>query len=121
MKNLETKRKAKGKETKPRRKICFMGSLLLVPLAVGIGSWLWISSPRPQSDEQGSLAPAADYVRREQRPTLWPSLFRGTVSLGYAVAMQIPDVLDQLRCYCDCERLGHMSLLSCFTDRHAVG
>jgi hypothetical protein len=38
-------------------------------------------------------------------------------------AARHPDVLDQLYCYCHCDRppFLHKSLLSCFTDRHGAG
>jgi hypothetical protein len=36
------------------------------------------------------------------------------------VAREIPDVLNQLYCYCECDKhRGHKSLLSCYTDGHA--
>lgn len=39
---------------------------------------------------------------------------------AYAVARQIPQVLDGLYCHCDCSKhLGHRSLLTCFTGEHA--
>jgi hypothetical protein len=59
--------------------------------------------------------------RRETRPTLDPALFTGKPALAHRVAREIPVVLDQLRCYCGCDRsAGHVSLLSCYVDRHAV-
>ena len=40
---------------------------------------------------------------------------------AYAVARQIPQVLDGLYCHCDCSKhLGHRSLLTCFTGDHAA-
>ena len=39
---------------------------------------------------------------------------------AYAVARQIPQVLDGLYCHCDCSKhLGHRSLLTCFEGEHA--
>lgn len=33
----------------------------------------------------------------------------------------MPDVVDQLYCYCECDKhSGHRSLLSCYTDNHAA-
>lgn len=67
----------------------------------------------------GKAAPAL--ARRETRPTLDPALFVGKVALAHRVAREIPDTLDQLYCYCGCDKqLGHRSLLSCYTDRHAA-
>jgi hypothetical protein len=41
----------------------------------------------------------------------------------YQVAKDIPHVLDSLKCYCYCERapFHHVSLLSCYVDKHAAG
>ena len=66
------------------------------------------------------------FVRRvpggEHRPTLDPTLFSGSVAHAYQVAREIPQVLDQLYCHCNCiENAGHFSNLSCFVDRHAAG
>ena len=60
-------------------------------------------------------------ARRESRPTLDPALFVGKARLAHQVAREIPDTLDRLYCYCECDKhLGHKSLLSCYTDGHAA-
>ena len=59
-------------------------------------------------------------VRRETRPTLDPSQFVGKAAATHRIAREIPDVLDAVDCYCGCDHMGHASLLSCYTDRHAV-
>ena len=57
---------------------------------------------------------------QENRPTLSPQRFTGTFRLAYEVARKIPEVLDQLYCYCRCqENFGHKNLLSCYVDTHA--
>jgi len=67
------------------------------------------------------LTPIAQMARRETRPTLDPALFVGKAAVSHRVAREIPDVLDQLYCYCRCDKqLGHKSLLSCYTDGHAA-
>ncbi len=41
--------------------------------------------------------------------------------LSYTVAGKVPGVLDQLPCYCRCDRaLGHKSLHSCFEGTHGA-
>ena len=70
-----------------------------------------------------SSSPAAGPTtgRRESRPTLDPARFVGKAAAAHRVAREIPDVLDQLYCYCACDKhQGHKSLLSCFTDGHAA-
>jgi hypothetical protein len=60
-------------------------------------------------------------ARRETRPTLDPAQFVGKAAAAHRVAREIPDVLDQLYCYCGCDKhQGHKSLLSCYTDGHAA-
>jgi hypothetical protein len=60
--------------------------------------------------------------RAEHRRTLPASFFVGRVRAAYAAAQEIPEVVDQLYCYCRCrENIGHKSLLSCYADRHAAG
>jgi hypothetical protein len=67
-----------------------------------------------------SAAARAPVALRETRPTLDPALFVGKARAAHAAAREIPDVLDRLYCYCECDRsMGHKSLLSCFTDGHA--
>ncbi|CAB1074550.1 hypothetical protein D1AOALGA4SA_2369 [Olavius algarvensis Delta 1 endosymbiont] len=57
---------------------------------------------------------------QEDRPTLSPLRFSGTFRMAYEVARAIPEVLDQLYCYCRCqENMGHKNLLSCYVDTHA--
>lgn len=66
----------------------------------------------------------------ETRPILDPARFRGQrfmgldVEAGYRAAAEVPDVLDELFCYCFCEDPRHApmhrSLRSCFTDAHAT-
>ena len=92
--------------------------LLLVLLALGaFVAWPWFASAPPVTP--GVTADRALVARREMRPTLDPALFRGKAAEAYRVAREMPDVLDQLRCYCACgSEYGHVSLLSCYVDGH---
>jgi hypothetical protein len=57
---------------------------------------------------------------RETRPTLSPERFGGKVRRAYTIAREIPQVLDELYCYCRCrENFGHKNLLTCYTNTHA--
>ncbi len=82
---------------------------------------------RPAALAPGGAGPVAGIAgvpavaRRETRPTLDPARFVGRARLAHQVARDLPDVLDRLYCYCECDRhLGHASLLSCYTDGHAA-
>ena len=96
-----------------RRKALWTVVIAPVVLAGGGFAWLASSTDTPVSSN-GTLA------RREMRPTLDPVNFTGKARRAHEVAREIPDVLDRLRCYCRCEGIGHVSLLSCYTDGHAA-
>ena len=53
--------------------------------------------------------------------TLYPAQFTDVQTQNvYALAAKIKAVLYQQPCYCHCDKdIGHTSLLSCYTDRHA--
>ena len=97
-------------------------ALIVVVVAVGVGV---ASRTEPTklaigpALSTGAAAPAP--ARRETRPTLDPARFVGKAARAHQVAREIPDVLDQLYCYCECDKhVGHKSLLSCYTDGHAA-
>jgi len=95
-----------------------LGSFLVLGLGVGrqAETPLTMAAGAPPSS-----TPIAQMARRETRPTLGPALFVGKAATSHRVAREIPDVLDQLYCYCRCDKhLGHKSLLSCYTDGHAA-
>ena len=55
----------------------------------------------------------------ETRETLSPNYFIGKASKAYKVAKEIPEVLDKVYCYCECQKnFGHKSLLTCYVDDH---
>ena len=39
----------------------------------------------------------------------------------FDMAREIPEVADGLYCYCNCEKIGHRSLLTCFESRQPIG
>jgi len=53
--------------------------------------------------------------------TLDPNIFRGEVKKAYQVAREIPEIVAQMPCLCECEAFGHENLLDCFIDNHAAG
>ena len=97
-------------------------ALIVVVVAVGIGLASRTEPTKLAAGpalSAGTAAPAP--ARRETRPTLDPARFVGKAALAHQVAREIPDVLDQLYCYCECDKhAGHKSLLSCYTDGHAA-
>jgi hypothetical protein len=116
-----SKRKKLNKDTKPARAkkpgLRFAG--LLVAVALIIGAWVYANNPSRSANPHPQDGSA--YVRRETKVPLSPALFVGKTETAYRVAEEISDVIDQLYCYCECDKhSGHRSLLSCFTDNHAA-
>jgi len=103
-------------------------ALIATVVVVGVATWrtrmpasVSVAPPPEISSGVSSGTAISPVARRETRPTLNPALFVGKAALAHQVAREIPDVLDQLYCYCYCDRhLGHKSLLSCYTDGHAA-
>ena len=61
------------------------------------------------------------HEQREAGTRLSPALFVGQPACAYQIAPEIPDILDQLYCYCESDKhLRHHTLLSCFVDSHAA-
>jgi hypothetical protein len=52
---------------------------------------------------------------------LWGEAFKEPYQVrAYELAAKIPGVLNQMPCYCYCERIGHKSLHSCFESTHGA-
>lgn len=97
--------------------VLFIGAILLV--VGGFYFYQGRQSP-PKSYPQTAQAAKTHSGLKETRPTLPPTMFSGKVREAYAIARDIPQVLDQLYCYCRCrENFGHKNLLSCYVDNHA--
>ena len=96
---------------------------LFAVIALSVAMALVWRGEAPPAAPAISSSPAAGptTARRETRPTLDPARFVGRAAAAHRVAREIPDVLDQLYCYCGCDKhQGHKSLLSCYTDGHAA-
>jgi len=100
-----------------------IGALVLAG-AAGAAAWRADTRESTATGPAMTLTAAAQgdrVARRETRPTLDPARFVGKARTAHQVAREIPDILDQLYCYCECDKhMGHKSLLSCFTDGHAA-
>ncbi|MGC2112503.1 MAG: CYCXC family (seleno)protein [Candidatus Korobacteraceae bacterium] len=52
---------------------------------------------------------------------LWGEAFQYPYQVrAYELAAKIPSVLNQMPCYCYCERIGHSSLHTCFESTHGA-
>ena len=64
------------------------------------------------------------FSEEEAKPfpqTLASHFFNGHARHAYRVAEEIPGVLSQQPCFCECRSAGHRSLLFCYTSGHAAG
>ena len=108
------------KEAEIKRKRSLGGTSLVIALALVVLVSAWVYTKGPGRSSNGEPKAPGDYVRRETKTLLTPALFVGKTAMAYQVAQEIPDILDQLYCYCECDKhMGHLTLLSCFVDSHA--
>ena len=110
-------------ETPKRGRVRFIGVVLLVGVAA-VGLKLVTGTEPARNAEPVLRAGGAGVMAvswRETRRTLDPARFVGGAPTAHQVACDIPDVLDQLYCDCQCDKhAGHKSRLSCYTDGCAV-
>jgi len=118
--NPNEKQAEKGKNTKT---FVIIALSAIVVIAVVV-----VAMQRKGTSKKASYSVSAvddqSLRKGETRETLSPSLFADPfVASMYQAAKDIPQVFDSVKCYCFCERepFKHVSLLSCFVDRHAEG
>jgi hypothetical protein len=72
------------------------------------------------AEHGGRALPA---VPRRPRPTtLSPAMFKGKTARAYQVAKEVPELIEQMSCYCGCNKShSHQNNLDCYVDRHAFG
>jgi hypothetical protein len=123
------RKKSKRKKTSKKRQAKSSASnkrliIILASLLVAVGSYFFYfkgdRNPYAYRPDKASLDIEA-LKGGETRSTLSPVSFVGNVARAYNVAGENRELLDSIHCYCNCkETIGHKSLLSCFTDKHAV-
>ncbi len=107
-----------------KRRSLLMGFPLLLLSLAATGTRRAEAKPRQSAHTpRGPVTTTEPRVLRggENRPILDATHFSGKSGRSYRAAAEIPDVLDHLYCYCECEQhSGHKSLKSCFVDLHAA-
>jgi hypothetical protein len=116
--------KSKQKVPLPKKRSKYPLIALSVGVALLITGGYFLSqgkdSKKPSPAPEGTKMKKEDIRLQETRPTLPPQRFRGKVKRAYQIAREIPEVLNQLYCYCRCfENFNHKNLLSCFVNTHA--
>jgi hypothetical protein len=124
---MAKKKKSKKPEEKPKKgkntQNIIITVLAVSVIALGVAAYQVKSTPE-KSPEAVSAGDENSLRRGETRPTLSPALFSDSyIAETYRMAKEVPHVLDSLYCYCYCDRdpFNHVSLLSCFVDKHAAG
>jgi hypothetical protein len=87
--------------------------IIAVAIMIGIA---WVSLRGTGEATQEAITARAEGV-------LSPSIFNDAKTrAAYQVAMDIPEVLEQLPCFCGCMKsFGHKNNLFCFKDQHGSG
>jgi hypothetical protein len=89
-------------------------------LGLLVGTSVGRPSAARGSEYSGRALPA---IPRRPRPaTLSPALFSGKTGRAYRIAKEVPELVEQMPCYCGCFKShNHQSNLDCYVDRHAFG
>ncbi len=126
---IQEKIQEKKKKKSALRGYIIAALIVLVLAGVGGGYFLW---NRAQSDSANSLNSLSDpestkasvlpaTPRRPRPQTLSPALFTGRAAEAYQVAREVPELIEQMPCYCGCyEGNEHQNNLDCYVDKHAV-
>jgi hypothetical protein len=115
-------KKKKSKKSVPQKTGKDIKNTIIIILSVLVVVAIGIIGIQSRSTDSGK--DNVSLRRGETRPTLSPALFSDPfVAKTYQIAKDIPHVLDSLYCYCYCDRdpFHHVSLLSCYVDKHAAG
>jgi len=105
------------------RKILFLFIFLTFSSSIA-----WANGEHPKNLKQ-ETDPKAFKILKEKSidpktglpKTLDPHHFKGKAKQAYKIAKDIPEVLTQIPCFCDCDVFGHENLLDCFIDQHGAG
>lgn len=123
-KKTPKKRTTHSKQTAPtstkRSKVPLLAMIAGGVLVLAGAYFLYQGGKSPAPSPERAELKKGNINLQENRPTLSPAMFSGKVRKAYEIAREIPEVLDQLYCYCRCrENFGHKNLLSCYVDTHA--
>jgi hypothetical protein len=93
---------------------------IILGAVILVGGIAWFSMRT--TDESQQEAQVQTPAPSMKLTTLPPSMFIGRAREAYQVAQDIPEVLQQVQCYCGCKQsAGHENNLYCFTDGHGAG
>jgi hypothetical protein len=96
----------------------WMGLAAIIVLGLAVGGYFQMRQGNSDAGFTSGRAIGGE-TRRVRMPERYPSL---RAQLAYMAAQKYPQLMDKIYCYCRCDRppSNHKSLLSCFTDYHAL-
>jgi hypothetical protein len=99
-------------------RIHWLGLAALLIIALGVGGYFQVGQQEAGRGVTASRA-AGGETKAVRLPDRFPTF---GAQMSYIVALKYPQLLDSIYCYCKCDRppSNHKSLLSCFTDYHAL-
>src|SRR5689334_14904318 len=105
----------RGESLKSTNKQNVVLGVIAVAIMVAIG-WVSLRGTNESAVDQSAIAAKSADV-------LSPSIFNDErTRAAYQVAKDIPEVLEQLPCFCGCmTSFGHKNNLFCFKDQHGSG
>jgi hypothetical protein len=105
-----------------KRPLLFLTSLIIVlSLVIGTKEIPKVFAQEEDSKAFRILKEKSIDPRTGLPRTLDPGLFKGRAKVAYTIAKEIPEILAQMPCFCECEAYGHENLLDCFIDKHGAG
>ena len=104
--------KLRGESLKSNNKQNLWLGIAAIVILAGI-AWVSLAHTSDSTDDSASVLKSAQ--------TLSPTLFTGKARDAYQAALDVPEVLEQVQCYCGCmQNNGHKNNLFCFKDQHAA-
>lgn len=92
-------------------------AVLLPAIAASLSSYPAVGMPAMDKGKPTQASPGNPKFAR----IVSPGAFSGEVRAAYKAANAIPEILDQMFCYCGCDITdGHCSLLDCYLSNHGV-
>ncbi len=90
-------------------------ALVLVLAVIAIAQGDKVPAYNTHAPSPGELLPILPPDQRVGESFMYPYQAH-----AYELAAKIPGVINQLPCYCYCERIGHKSLHTCYESTHGA-
>ena len=106
----------RGEFLKSTNKQNLILAIVAIAVLAGIG-WIYMR------DTRDAVSSTPESVAALSADVLSPTIFNDEKTrAAYQVAKEIPEVLEQLPCFCGCmSSFGHKNHLFCFKDQHGSG